>query len=183
MASSNPKAATAISSGHQWVPPNGRVCCPQPIGESQTGQALVTASPARSTVPSMLPMPLSANATPRTPTAMPAAPRAVEDSWQVTAATPTQTSPTAATEAPASNEPSTGCPLTAIATAITRASTMLAAVATTVAAARPAYRPTTVEASISARPSSSFWRVCRITAKVLINAASTASVRYSRCNR
>src|SRR6478736_6469340 len=114
------------------------------MGESQTGQALLTLIPAGSTLPSMLPMPLSANATPRTPTAMPAAPRAVEESWQVTAATPTHTSPTAATEAPASNEPSTGCPLTAIAIAITRASTTLAAVATMVAAARPAYRPTTV---------------------------------------
>ena len=109
-ASRNARAATARSSGHQWSPPKGRVCWPQPIGDSQAGQALVTRSPARSTVPSMLPMPLSTNATPRTPAAIPVAPRVVEDSWQVTAATPTKTSPTAATAAPASNEPAAGWP-------------------------------------------------------------------------
>ena len=45
VATSNAKAATAIASGHQWLPPNGRVCCPHPIGESHTGQALVTCEP------------------------------------------------------------------------------------------------------------------------------------------
>ena len=43
--SRQPKAATASTSGHQWLPPKGRVCWPQPIGESQAGQALVTREP------------------------------------------------------------------------------------------------------------------------------------------
>ena len=127
-------------------------------------------------------MPLSTKATARAPAAMPEAPRVVEDSWQATAATPTHTSPTAATEAPVSSAPSTGCPVTTIAVARTTARTTSAATATRTAAARPAYRPTTVESSISARPSSSFWRVCRITANVLIRAASTASMTNSRCS-
>ena len=110
MASRTPRAATARSSGHQCAPPKGRVCCPHPIGDSHAGHALVTRRPAWSTVPSMLPMPLSANAIPRAPAAMPAAPRVVEDSWQVTAATPTHTSPTAATDAPASSAPSSRLP-------------------------------------------------------------------------
>ena len=75
-------------------------------------------------------MPLSTNATARAPAAMPEAPRVVEDSWQVTAATPTHTSPTAATEAPVSSAPSTGCPVTAIAAASTTARTTSAATAT-----------------------------------------------------
>ena len=51
--------------GHKSSPPNGRICCAQPIGDSHASQALVTRVPAGSTVPSMLPTPLSTNVTPR----------------------------------------------------------------------------------------------------------------------
>jgi hypothetical protein len=136
--------------------------------------------PVASTLPAMFPIPESAKATPRPPAAIPAAPRVVEDNWHVTAATPTQTTPTAPTDAPARNAPSAGCPTMTNADPITRARTRSAATATMTAEARQAYRPITVELSISVRPSSSFWRVCRITAKMLMRAASTARVTNSR---
>ena len=38
-------SATASPSGHQRSPPNGRICWPQPIGDSQAGHALSTRRP------------------------------------------------------------------------------------------------------------------------------------------
>ncbi len=167
--------ATASPSGHQWSPPNGRICCPHPIGESHDGHALLTRRASLSGVPSMFPIPLSRNETPSTAPAVPIAPRAVEASCEVVAATPTKASPTAATAAPAVNDPAAGWPLTNMASPSVTASTRFAPTATVTAAARAAYRPTTVAPSISARPSSSSWRVWRTTVSVLISPASTAS--------
>ena len=59
----------------------------------------------------MLPMPLSRNASPRAAAARPPAPRVVDESWTVTAATPANTTPKAPTAAPAANEPAAGCPV------------------------------------------------------------------------
>jgi hypothetical protein len=58
--------ATARPSSHQWSPPDGRICWPQPIGDSQAGQALSTRRPLGSRWPAMLPTPLVRNATPST---------------------------------------------------------------------------------------------------------------------
>ena len=106
------KATANRQSGHQWSPPNGRICWPHPIGDSHAGQALTTRTPLASTVPSMLPMPLTRNASPSTAAARPLAPRVVEESCTVTAATPANTMPTAPTATPAVNEPAAGCPVT-----------------------------------------------------------------------
>src|SRR5262245_8097286 len=100
----------ANHSGHQWSLPNGRICWPQPIGDSQAGQALRSHNPLGSVYPAMLPTPLVRNASPRTPAAIPLAPRVLALSWLATAATPANTTPTAATAAPAANDPATGCP-------------------------------------------------------------------------
>ena len=116
VATSTTRAATARSSGHQRAPPKGRVCWPHPIGDSHAGQALVTREPGpvdgAEHVADAAEHERDGRGRRRR---CPAAPRVVEDSWQVTAATPTHTSPTAATEAPVSSAPSTGCPVTAIA--------------------------------------------------------------------
>ena len=168
--------------GRRSSPPNGRTCCAQPIGESHESQALVTRVPAGSTVPSMLPTPLSANVTPRAPAQIPVAPRPVADNWTATAATPMNTRPTAPTDAPTSTDPVTGNPFASTAAASPPARARSATAAATTAATSPAYRPTTVAPSSSARPSSSFCRVCRTTTKVHSSAASTANVTNSRCN-
>ena len=65
----------------------------------------------------------------------------MEESCEVTAATPVNATPTAAMAAPAANEPATGCPLAIIARASSGASTTFAASATTTAAARLAAEP------------------------------------------
>src|SRR6266545_4663282 len=97
--------ATAKATGPQWLPPNGRICWPQPVGDIQAGQALLTRRPLGSTWPAMLPIPLVRKAIPRTAAARPLAPRVLDVSWVVTAATPANAMPTAATAAPAVNEP------------------------------------------------------------------------------
>jgi hypothetical protein len=125
----------------------------------------------------MLPIPLTRKENPRTAAARPLAPRVLEVSWVVTAATPANTTPTAAIAAPAANAPTTGCPVAVIARPTNTASTTLATTATINAAARPAYRPTPAAPISSARPVSSLCRVCRTTVKMLMSAASTASSR------
>ena len=72
--------STARVNGHQMLSANGRICWPQPIGESQAGHALVTRSAAESTVPSMLPKAASMKETPTPALARPIAPRAVDGS-------------------------------------------------------------------------------------------------------
>ena len=104
------KARTNRASGHQLSPPNGRICSPQPSGESHAGQALTRRRPVASTWPSMFPTPLTTNARPRTAAAKPLAPRVVEESCTVTAATPAKTMPSAPVAIPAVNDPTAGCP-------------------------------------------------------------------------
>ena len=106
------KASANRPSGHQWSPPNGRICWPQPIGDNHAGQALATRRPLASTLPSMFPTPLSTNASPRTAAARPLAPRVVDESCTVTAATPANTMPRRPTAIPAVNDPAAGCPVT-----------------------------------------------------------------------
>ena len=105
-------AARRGPSGHHRLSANGRICWPQPIGESQAGQALVTRSAAESTVPSMLPRAASMKETPRPAPARPVAPRVVDASCDVTAATPVKATPTRAIDAPATSDPAAGCPAT-----------------------------------------------------------------------
>ena len=123
----------------------------------------------------MLPTPLTRNASPSAAAARPPAPRVVDDSWTVTAATPANTMPKAPTAAPAANEPAAGCPVTIPARPSAAASATSAPTVTMSAAASAAYRPTTAAPTSSARPVSSFCRVWRTTACALISAASTAS--------
>ena len=59
--------------------------------------------------------------------ARPMAPRAVEASWEVTAATPVKATPTAATAAPAVKDPAAGWPFTSMARPSSTASTRFAA--------------------------------------------------------
>ena len=82
------KARANRASGHQLSPPKGRICWPQPSGDSHAGQALTRRRPLASTWPSMFPTPLTTKARPRTAAARPLAPRVVEESCTVTAATP-----------------------------------------------------------------------------------------------
>ena len=108
--------------------------------------------------------------------ARPPAPRAVDESCDVRAATPAKATPTAAMEAPATSDPSTGSPLTIIESASAPARTTSAATATVTAAATGAACPMTPARKSSARPVSSFWRVCRTTQSTLMTAARTMMV-------
>ena len=122
-------------------PPNGRICWPQPIGDNHAGQALTTRRPLASTVPSMFPRPLTTNASPSTAAARPLAPRVVDESCTVTAATPANTIPKAPIASPAMNEPTAGSPVAIPTSPSSPASTRLAPTVTMSAAARPACRP------------------------------------------
>jgi hypothetical protein len=172
---STTKATANNPSGHRWSPPNGRICCPHPIGDNQAGHALSILMPLASTRPSMFPTPLTTNVSPRAAAARPLAPRVVEESCAVTAAIPANTMPSAPTAVPVVNEPAAGCPVTIPASPSVRASPTLANTVTMTAAARPECRPTTAAPTNSALPVSSFWRLCRMTAKALIRAARTPS--------
>ncbi len=89
----------------------------------------------------MFPTPLTTKATPRVAMASPFAPRAVEESCEVRAATPVNATPTAAMAAPAANELAAGSPLAIIARPSRGASTTFAASATVMAAASARGRP------------------------------------------
>ena len=132
--------------------------------------------PPASTSPSMLPTPLTRKATASAAVASPLAPRAVRESCAVSAPTPVNATPTPAIAAPAANDPATGCPPAIIARPSSGASTRFAPSATRTAAVRLAAGPTTPAPMSSARPVSSFCRVCRTTQSTLMTAARTAKV-------
>ena len=169
------KATANKASGAQSSPPKARICWPQPTGDSQAGQALTRRTPLASTLPSMLPMPLTTTAAPSTLAASELAPRLVDDNWTVTAATAAKTIPSAPIAAPAVSELAVGCPVASPASPAATTKTTLAATETIRAAARPACRPTAAAPTSSARPVSSFWRVWRTTVKALISAAKIPS--------
>ena len=177
-----PKVATASSSGHQWLPPKGRICWPQPIGESQAGQALVT--PQRRPVDGAEHVADAAEQRTRRRgprPAMPVAPRvgrgelaghrgdADEDQAH-----------RGDRRRPPANEPGRGWPLTSDRESrAPRPATTFGGDGHDDGRGQAGVPPDDGrQPSISARPSSSFCRVCRTTANVLINAASTASVTY-----
>ncbi len=91
-----------------------------------------------STVPSMFPKAASMKERPRPAPARPVAPRVVDASWDVTAATPVKATPTRAIEAPATRDPAAGCPASSMASPSSPASTTFAASATITAAAKEA---------------------------------------------
>ncbi len=77
---------------------------------------------------------------------------------------------------PRAAEPAAGRPTAIRATVISSASTTLATAARIRPTASAACLPTAVDPISSRRPASSSARVCRITMKMLISAASTAAV-------
>ena len=105
---------------------------------------------------------------------MPLAARALSQICAVTAATPANAAPVAPIAAPSSSDPAAGSPAATSAAATSTARAASAPSATRSAAVSGACRPTTVAPIISARPVSSFCRVCRTTAKTFISAARTA---------
>jgi hypothetical protein len=104
---------------------------------------------------------------------MPLAARADWVIWAAMAATPAKTNPAAARPAPAASDPAAGSPYPIRASANRPPSTTSAPATTSSAAVSSACLPTTVAPTISARPVSSFCRVCRTIASVLMRPATT----------
>ncbi len=90
---------------HQLSWSYGRICWPQPIGDSHDGHELTSVTPPSTTLPDTSPTARSRKATPIAAAAIPLAPRAVSETCAVTAAIAAKAMPTAAMPAPAANEP------------------------------------------------------------------------------
>ena len=151
------------ASGHQRSSAYGRIACPQPIGESHESVPSPTSPAAR-----------RANAPPSTAPTSPYAPPVPSLTWTATAATPANSSPTAASEAPSAIDPAAGVSNETITSAVTAPISSWANAVTMSAATSGVARPTTPARTSSLRPLCSSPRVWRPMMNMLIRAATTA---------